>query len=95
MKEIHKEKQNCWEHKRCGREPGGVKVRELGVCTAAVEQRYDGINDGDNGGRFCWKIAGTLCANQVQGSWADKMNYCVKCGFFMMVKKEQGRSMKY
>jgi hypothetical protein len=28
-------KLNCWEVKKCGREPGGVKVKELGVCPAS------------------------------------------------------------
>lgn len=23
---------NCWEFKKCGRETGGSKVKELGVC---------------------------------------------------------------
>ncbi|MGE5174112.1 MAG: two-CW domain-containing protein, partial [Betaproteobacteria bacterium] len=29
------EKLNCWEHKKCGRQPGGHKVAELGVCPSA------------------------------------------------------------
>ncbi len=24
-------KKNCWEHKNCGRQPGGAKAKELGV----------------------------------------------------------------
>ena len=27
---------NCWEVKKCGREPGGAKVAELGVCPAST-----------------------------------------------------------
>lgn len=30
---------NCWEYFKCGREPGGSKVDELGVCPAATEER--------------------------------------------------------
>jgi len=32
---------NCWEYKKCGREPGGIKVHELGVCPATVEEGLD------------------------------------------------------
>ena len=28
---------NCWEVKKCGREPGGKSVATLGVCPAASE----------------------------------------------------------
>jgi len=27
-----KECLNCWEFKKCGREPGGEKASELGIC---------------------------------------------------------------
>jgi hypothetical protein len=36
---------------KCGREPGGEKSEELGVCRAAVEGSYDGNNFGKNAGR--------------------------------------------
>ena len=29
---------NCWEIKKCGRETGGPKSKELGVCVAAREE---------------------------------------------------------
>ena len=50
-------KQNCWEFKKCGREPGGVKTAELGVCPAATTEKANGLNSGRNGGRACWAIA--------------------------------------
>jgi hypothetical protein len=53
-------KLNCWEFEKCGRQPGGIKVKELGVCPAATEKRAHGINGGINGGRACWAIAGTF-----------------------------------
>jgi len=27
-------KYNCWEFKKCGREPGGEKADRLGICPA-------------------------------------------------------------
>lgn len=84
--------QNCWEIKKCGREPGGAKVKELGVCPAAVEARLDGINCGKNAGRCCWAVAGTLCEGKIQGSFAQKVGSCLNCEFFQSVVKEEGRN---
>ncbi len=54
-------KLNCWEMKNCGREPGGAHANNLGICSATVETRLDGIHDGRNAGRSCWVVAGTPC----------------------------------
>jgi len=85
-------KQNCWEYKKCGREPNGLKVAEFGVCPAALETRTDGINFGKNGGRSCWAITGTLCGGSVQGSFAVKLGNCLKCEFYQLVGLEEGPS---
>ena len=39
-------KQNCWEFMKCGREPGGERVKELGVCPVALDSSANGINSG-------------------------------------------------
>ncbi len=62
---------NCWEFKKCGREKGGAKVAEFGVCPAYP-----------NGGTDCAKIAGTFCGGQVQGSFAQKVANCMQCDFY-------------
>jgi hypothetical protein len=62
---------NCWEFKRCGRELGGAKARELGVCPAYPKN-----------GKSCAPIAGTLCGGKVQGTFAMKLANCLKCDFF-------------
>ena len=82
-------KLNCWEHKKCGREPGGSNVLELGVCPAATETKADGINGGKNGGRVCWAIAGTLCEGEIQGTYASKLGFCLICDFCQLVLKEE------
>lgn len=87
-------KLNCWQVKKCGREPGGPKVPEFGVCPAAAQAALDGINDGKNGGRACWVIAGTLCGGKVQGSYAAKLANCMQCEFFKQVAAEQGRAFQ-
>ena len=58
---------NCWEFKKCGREPGGAKVAELGECPAASYRILDGQNHGTNGGRMCWLVDKTLCGAKIQG----------------------------
>ena len=83
-------KKNCWEFKKCGRQPGGLKSGELGVCPAAIETRTDGINAGKNGGRACWVLAGTLCGGKAQGTFAMKLVDCLKCEFYKLVLQEEG-----
>lgn len=85
---------NCWEHYRCGREPGGSKVAELGVCPAATAEMLDGINRGRNGGRCCWQVAGTLCGGRVQGTFARKALSCLFCDFFRKVREEEGKAFQ-
>lgn len=87
---MPKLKQNCWEYKQCGREPGGEKAVELGICPAASDTSYDGINKGKNAGRFCWAVAGTFCEDSVQGTFADKRESCTKCNFFKLVRMDEG-----
>ena len=85
-----KGKLNCWEVMMCGRERGGLKTAELGICPAAADASFDGINSGKCGGRICWAVAGTLCGGCVQGSFADKRCSCLNCDFYQMVQEEEG-----
>ena len=85
---------NCWEFKRCGRQPGGEKVQELGVCCASIEDRAHGLNSGINGGRCCWAVAGTLCGGSKQGSFSAKLGGCLNCDFYNLVRQEQGVDYK-
>lgn len=82
-------KVNCWEHKGCGREPGGARAHDLGICPATVEGRLNGIHGGKNGGRCCWVLAGTLCKGEVQGTFAQKYKNCEICDFYKLVKDEE------
>lgn len=83
-------KQNCWELKKCGREPGGEKTADFGVCPAASDTSSNGINDGTNGGRLCWAVAGTFCGGKVQGDFAQKSVSCMSCEVFKQIKAEEG-----
>jgi hypothetical protein len=83
-------KTNCWEFKKCGREPGGAKSKEMGICPATTEASCTGMNGGKNAGRICWAIAGTFCGGKVQGDFAQKSVSCMSCDFFKSVKQEEG-----
>jgi hypothetical protein len=80
-------KLNCWEFKKCGREPGGAHAAAAGTCPAAVEARADGIHSGMNGGRCCWAVTAALrqkgiCLNQAGDS-------CNACDFYRLVRSEE------
>jgi len=56
---------------KCGREFGGLRAYELGVCQAYPDY-----------GKQCANVAGTLCGGAVQGTSAMKIFDCVKCAFY-------------
>ena len=80
---------NCWEITQCGRYPGGDH-QDMGVCPVFDAEEFDGVNDGQCGGRFCWVVAGTLCHGYVQGTFAQKAMDCMSCEFYGIVVREQG-----
>ena len=61
---------NCWEFKKCGREAGGLKSKEFGVCPAYPDK-----------GCECARVAGTLCGGKIQGSFARKLHNCLHVRF--------------
>lgn len=80
--------------KKCGRETGGAKVSELGICPASTDSKYNGMNHGVNAGRMCWCVAGTFCGGHAQGTFAQKYNTCMSCEVFRMVKEEERANFK-
>lgn len=73
---------NCWEFKKCGREPGGAKAAELGICPATTFTAADGFCEGKNAGRGCAYVTGTLCGGVIQGTFKDKEKNCLGCAFY-------------
>ena len=84
---------NCWEFKKCGREPGGARVAELGACPVPKAD-MSGFNSGTHGGRICWAIAGTLGGGKIQGTFAQKAANCMACEFYLAVRREEGSTFK-
>jgi len=85
-------KLNCWEHKKCERQPGGRLAGEMGVCPASTQQNLNSIHGGKNAGRACWAVAGTFCGGAVQGTEAQKQHNCWKCDLFQLVRREEEKS---
>jgi hypothetical protein len=81
---------NCWEFRKCGREPGGRLADQDGVCPAAVYNAADGYLGGRNGGCACAFIAGTFCEEVLQGTYRDKSKDCWDCEFYRMMRHEHG-----
>ena len=67
---------NCWEFMKCGREKGGNKADELGICPAYPD-----------GGRDCWNLAGTFCGGKVQGTVAQKKSTCLTCNWYKIARE--------
>jgi len=84
---------NCWEFMKCERQSKGKKAEDLGLCPAAVDSSFDGINNGENAGRICWAVAGTCCGGKVQGTFAEKRRSCVTCDFYKHVQEQEGTSI--
>jgi hypothetical protein len=87
-------RRNCWEFMKCGREYGGCREDEKGVCSAFTETRLNGVHGGRNAGRACWAVAGTLCMGLPQCSFVLTNNNCLECSFYMMVKNEEWADFK-
>ncbi|GBE02319.1 hypothetical protein BMS3Bbin06_01931 [bacterium BMS3Bbin06] len=91
--QFQMEKLNCWEFKKCGREPGGSRVVELGVCPAPINTSMNDINGGINGGRICWLIAGTYGKYKVEHADCTAVQdilSCYDCEFHRIVLNEEG-----
>ena len=88
-------KLNCWEYKNCGREKGGLMVPILGECPVASAMRFDGVNEGQAGGRACWvaaKSSNRLAAAQI-GSRSN--NKCHNCEFYRRVLHEEADMVQF
>ena len=81
---------NCWEFKRCGREPGGRLAARHGVCPAATFEAADGYLGGTNGGRACAFVTGTFCEEILQGTYREKSKDCWGCAFYQELRREHG-----
>lgn len=87
-------KSNCWDITQCGRELGGKRAAEAGVCATSTNVFFDGTNGGSNAGRCCWRVSGTLFRGDGQCELLAKVGSCQNCHVFTMVKQEEGMSLR-
>ena len=80
---------NCWEFRKCGRQPGGEQAEEQGVCPVTGHRKLHGIHGGVNAGRACWIVAGTMCGGKVAGTFAKALGNCWKCDFYTSVRSRE------
>jgi signal transduction histidine kinase len=78
-------KLNCWDYLRCNHGPSSKDP-----CPAFVDHTSDGVNNGKNAGRICWSVPDTLCFDKPMGQFDEKRDICFSCGFFQLVKQEEG-----
>lgn len=86
-------KQNCWEFEKCRRQPGGSKIKDLGICPAATFSAADGFGGGINGGRACVYITGSFCSSTVKGTRKEILKKCPQCDFYHVLKNEMREEM--
>ncbi|MGD2175159.1 MAG: GAF domain-containing sensor histidine kinase [Candidatus Brocadiaceae bacterium] len=58
-----------------------------------MDEASDGINGGQNGGRLCWAVGGTLSGSEVLAQCARQTN-CLDCDFLHLARSEEGRSFQ-
>lgn len=82
-------KLNCWEFNQCQHDPTRPNARE---CPARTTIGGDGVNEGKNGGRCCWMIAGT-CRNE-DSTVSEKLTQCLSCEFYKLVEFEEDENFE-
>lgn len=61
----------CWEFMKCGRQAGGSRIEELGVCPAWPDH-----------GQACSLVAGRLCRDMVREIYDRDLDTCQDCDFY-------------
>lgn len=86
-------KLNCWEFKKCGREPGGRNIAQYGICSIPVAVDSDGMNDGKNGGRACWLWRESACGDIMRKCSVEEIRECRECDFYKSVSETHDNSI--
>ncbi|MBV6342016.1 hypothetical protein HWQ67_10500 [Candidatus Magnetobacterium casensis] len=86
---LRQDKQNCWEYKLCGRQPGGKNADKFGICPVTTAEAFDGLHGGTNAGRACWAVAVPLADSDTKGGIANKIKHCTTCSFHQLVINQE------
>ena len=82
-------KLNCWEFKKCGREPGGRNLALFGPCSVPAATGFNNINNGKNGGRSCWIIRESACEKIMRRCCVQEIRECRQCNFYRFVNEPE------
>jgi hypothetical protein len=91
MNEGRESKINCWEFMGCGMHMNS-DVKDAGkvaICPVSLDQIRKGMHGGQNAGRACWLVSGTLCNGARQVTAAQKSEACNSCDFYALVIDEE------
>jgi len=80
---------NCWQFKKCGREPGGKDALQSGICPVALETEADGLHNGENGGRCCWVLTDSACQENPHDLCLETIRKCRECDFYLFIEKSE------
>jgi len=78
---VQTKKINCWDFKKCGREPKSARENELDICPVCLCSELDGIHGGNRGGRACWAVGGTQCGGKIRRMFVPPSLACTLCDF--------------
>ncbi|MBF0536825.1 MAG: hypothetical protein HQL03_01075 [Nitrospirae bacterium] len=104
---LRQDKQNCWEYKLCGRQPGGKNTNKYGICPVTTAEVFDGLHGGTNAGRACWAVAEPFACMAMaehlvdpdnKGGIVAKIKGCTTCDFHQLVinqEKEYQSAIQY
>ena len=65
----------------CERQRDGKKAKKLGECIASKEGM----------GHSCWAVAGTICGEEIQCTYAKKIRFCTLCEVYEIYNRSRGK----
>lgn len=83
-------KRNCWDIKKCCRQRVGKNAQTMGTCPAAVSNKFNGINFGECGGRFCWAVKDACRGEVSPARRVARLKNCINCMVFKIIQDEEG-----
>ena len=87
-------KTNCWDETQCGREPGGAMTVNSEPCPVPLFVLADGFLGGNNGGRACTFVLGTLNEEERRRACAQSVDVCKRCSYYKKLKKKHKKSFR-
>jgi hypothetical protein len=75
----------------CGREAGGRKAGELGICPVSLRSQPEGVSRAAGRGQPCWAFPGNACDHRSDGQPGQDSLACRQCERMQQVCDREGR----